>query len=324
MNTSFLEKIAVGTSALLFSVSAFSFTPRPAPDPVPEPPVPCEGECDFTRGADPTSSYLEASSGPYSVRTENVARSVSGFGGGTIHYPTNTSGTMGAIAIVPGFFAAESSIAWWGPRLASHGFVVITIATNSTLDQPGSRATQLNSALDHVISQSNSSSSAISGMVDSSRVGVMGWSMGGGGALRVASGNRLSAVIPLAPWNTGGNDFDEIDTPTLIKFIAMSSPFKDSEKQMLLETYNLYDLSNKILTLFDYYEKNTPKHIFVINPLKPPYVNIFKNCNTIRLRYFEENYERITNRYFNSWWWPYRFIGSICAVGIKKRNYNNR
>jgi dienelactone hydrolase len=216
MNTSFLEKIAVGTSALLFSVSAFSFTPRPAPDPVPEPPVPCEGECDFTRGADPTSSYLEASSGPYSVRTENVARSVSGFGGGTIHYPTNTSGTMGAIAIVPGFFAAESSIAWWGPRLASHGFVVITIATNSTLDQPGSRATQLNSALDHVISQSNSSSSAISGMVDSSRVGVMGWSMGGGGALRVASGNRLSAVIPLAPWNTGGNDFDEIDTPTLI------------------------------------------------------------------------------------------------------------
>jgi len=215
MNTSLLEKIAIGTSTLLFSVSAFSFTPSPTPDPIPEP-EPCQGECDFTRGPSPTSSYLEASSGPYSVNTVNVSRSVSGFGGGTIHYPTNTDGTMGAIAIVPGFFAAESSIAWWGPRLASHGFVVITIATNSTLDQPASRATQLDNALDYVISQSNSNSSDISGMVDSNRVGVMGWSMGGGGALRVASGNRLSAAIPLAPWNTGSNDFDQIDTPTMI------------------------------------------------------------------------------------------------------------
>jgi dienelactone hydrolase len=215
VNTSILEKIAVGTSALLFSVSAFSFTPSPTPDPTPDP-EPCQGECDFTRGADPTASYLEAASGPYSVNTVNVSSSVSGFGGGTIHYPTNTTGTMGAISIVPGFFAAESSIEWWGPRLASHGFVVITIATNSIFDQPGSRETQLGRALDYVISQSNSSNSAISGMVDSSRVGVMGWSMGGGGALRSAVGNRLSAAIPLAPWNTGGNDFDEIDTPTMI------------------------------------------------------------------------------------------------------------
>ena len=123
---------------------------------------------------------------------------------------------MGAIAVVPGFLAGESSIAWWGPRLASHGFVVITIATNSTFDQPASRETQLGRALDYVISQSNSSSNPISGMVDSSRVGAMGWSMGGGGALRIASGDRLSAAIPLAPWHTGSNDFDEIDTPTMI------------------------------------------------------------------------------------------------------------
>jgi len=215
MNKSILEKVVVGTSALLFSISAFSFTPSPTPTPDPEP-EPCQGECDFTRGPDPTSSYLEATQGPYSVDTVNVSRSVSGFGGGTIHYPTNTTGTMGAIAVVPGFLAGESSISWWGPRLASHGFVVITIATNSTFDQPASRETQLGRALDYVISQSNSNSSDISGMVDSTRVGAMGWSMGGGGALRIASGSRLSAAIPLAPWHTGSNDFDEIDTPTMI------------------------------------------------------------------------------------------------------------
>ena len=217
MNKSILERLVVGTGALLFSISAFSFTPSPTPDPDPDPtPEPCQGECDFTRGPNPTSSYLEASSGPYTVRTSSVSRSVSGFGGGTIHYPTNTTGKMGAIAIVPGFLAAESSISWWGPRLASHGFVVITIATNSTFDQPASRETQLGRALDHLVSQSNSSNSPISGMVDSTRLGAMGWSMGGGGTLRLASGNRLVAAIPLAPWHSGSNNFNQIDTPTMI------------------------------------------------------------------------------------------------------------
>ncbi len=210
-------KLAFGASVLLVSMTALSFSPSPTPNPDPGPVIePCEVDCDFTRGQDPTASNLEASSGEYSVATQSVSSSVSGFGGGTIHYPTNTTGLMGAIAIVPGFFAAESSIEWWGPRLASHGFVVITIATNSIFDQPNSRETQLGRALDYVINQSNSSESVISGMVDSNRVGAMGWSMGGGGALRLASGERLSAVIPLAPWHSGSNSFDQIATPTLI------------------------------------------------------------------------------------------------------------
>jgi len=216
MMKSILEKLVFGTSVLAFSVSAFSFTPPPEPNPDPDPTPPCEVDCDFTRGPDPSSSYLEAASGPYSVNTINVSSSVSGFGGGTVYYPTGTSGLMGAISIAPGFFAAESSIGWWGPRLASHGFVVITIATNSIFDGTDSRATQLDRALDYVINQSNSGSSAISGMVDSNRVGAMGWSMGGGGSLILGSGTRLSAVIPLAPWESGSNNFDQMTAPTLI------------------------------------------------------------------------------------------------------------
>lgn len=215
MKNTILKKLSFGTGVLLVSINALSWTPSPIPDPDPDP-TPCQEDCDFTRGPNPTVASLENSAGPYSVSTQGVARSVSGFGGGTIHFPTNTSGRMGAIAIAPGFLAGESSIEWWGPRLASHGFVIITIATNSVFDQPSSRQTQLASALDYVISQSNSSSSQIAGMVDSTRVGAMGWSMGGGGALRLASGERLSAVIPLAPWHTGSNSFNQLETPTLI------------------------------------------------------------------------------------------------------------
>lgn len=217
MNKSILKKLSFGTSVLLVSMNALSWTPSPTPNPDPIPdPTPCQDDCDFTRGPNPTPSSLEASTGPYSIATRSVASSVSGFGGGTLHYPTNTTGTMGAIAVVPGFLLQESSIDFWGPKLASHGFVVITISANSGFDQPASRATQLGRALDYVINQSNGSDSPISGMVDTTRLGVVGWSMGGGGALQLASGDRLSAAIPIAPWNQGGNRFDQIETPTLV------------------------------------------------------------------------------------------------------------
>jgi dienelactone hydrolase len=215
MNKSILKKLAFGASVLLISMNAFSFTPSPIPIPDPEP-EPCQGDCGFTRGPNPTSAYLEAPAGPYTVASQRVSRSVSGFGGGTIYYPTNITGSMGAIAVGPGFLFQESSIDFWGPRLASHGFVIITTSTNTAFDQPNSRETQLERALDYVIDQSNASNSPISGMVDSNRLGAIGWSMGGGGALRLASGARLSAVIPLAPWHQGSNSFDQIETPTLI------------------------------------------------------------------------------------------------------------
>ncbi|MFL1405956.1 alpha/beta hydrolase family protein [Marinobacter sp. M1N3S26] len=176
----------------------------------------CESDCGYERGPDPSESFLEASSGPYSVRTSSVSSFVSGFGGGTIHYPTGTTGTMAAIVVIPGFVSPESSIAWWGPKLASHGFVVMTIATNSGYDQPGSRATQLNNALDYLIEQNDNSRSPINGMIDTARLGVMGWSMGGGGTLRVATEGRVSAAIPLAPWDSSSLQFRSIETPTLI------------------------------------------------------------------------------------------------------------
>jgi len=216
MNKFISKKLAFGASVLLVSMSAFSFTPSPMPNPEPDPgPGPCE-DCDFTRGPAPTSASLETSAGPYSVASQSVSRSVSGFGGGTIYYPTNTTGTMGAIAVVPGFLLQEPFIDFWGPRLASHGFVVITISANSGNDSPTSRAAQLGRALDYVINQSNSGDSPISGMVDGSRVGAIGWSLGGGGTLRLASGERLSAAIPIAPSDSSNNDFDQIKTPTLI------------------------------------------------------------------------------------------------------------
>ncbi len=201
---------AVAASALLFSASVM------ASNPTPEPPPP-GGDSSYQRGPNPTVAFLEGSRGQYRVATSNVSSLVSGFGGGTIYYPSNSSGgTMGGIVVIPGYVSSQSSIQWWGPKLASYGFVVMTIDTNSGLDQPPSRARQINSALDYLVDQNTNRNSPVRGMIDTQRLGVIGWSMGGGGTIRVAGEGRLKAAIPLAPWDTSTTPSRRVDAPTLI------------------------------------------------------------------------------------------------------------
>jgi dienelactone hydrolase len=166
-------------------------------------------------GPNPTKASLEASAGPFTVKKFTVSRP-SGYSAGTVYYPTNANAKVGVISIVPGFVSYQSSVAWWGPRLASHGFVVVTIDTITTADQPDSRSRQQLAALDQVVALGNNSSSPLYNKIDGTRTGVMGWSMGGGGSL-ISAKNRpsIKAAAPQAPWATLEN-FSSITVPTLI------------------------------------------------------------------------------------------------------------
>ncbi len=167
----------------------------------------------YERGPAPTNAILEASRGPFATSSIDVSSwSVTGFGGGVIYYPTSTAeGTFGAVAISPGYTASWSSLSWLGPRIASHGFVVIGIETNSRLDQPASRGRQLLAALDYLTQRSS-----VRGRIDSSRLAVAGHSMGGGGSLEAAAARpSLQAAVPLAPWNLD-KTWSEVRVPTLI------------------------------------------------------------------------------------------------------------
>lgn len=154
----------------------------------------------YQRGPAPTRSAL-VQDGPYAVATASVSRlAARGFGGGTIYYPTRTTETFGGIAVSPGYTADATSLAWFGRRLASHGFVVLVINTNSRFDFPDSRADQLQAALDYLVSRSPS---AVRARLDASRLAVAGHSMGGGGSLRISERNgQLKAAVPLTPWHT--------------------------------------------------------------------------------------------------------------------------
>jgi predicted dienelactone hydrolase len=133
-------------------------------------------------GQAPTAANITGN-GSFAVSQQSIPASVAGFGGGIAYYPT-TAGRYPVISISPGFTARWSSISWLGPRVASWGFVVVGIETNSTSDQPTSRGTQLLAALNWAV---NTAPAAVRDRVDGSRRGVAGHSMGGGGTLSALS-----------------------------------------------------------------------------------------------------------------------------------------
>jgi dienelactone hydrolase len=168
----------------------------------------------FQRGPDPTLAMIQASTGPFATSSTTVAKSATnnGFGGGTIYFPTDTSqGTFAAMVIAPGFTETQSAVSWLGPRLASFGFVIFTINTNSTSDQPSTRAREILAALDYLTSTSTAKS-----RVDAARLGASGHSMGGGGTLEASvSRPSLKAAVPMDPWDQTKN-FSTDTVPTLI------------------------------------------------------------------------------------------------------------
>jgi len=164
------------------------------------------------RGPDPTESALERD-GPFEIRTITLGDSETpGFGAATIYVPEDTSGgPFAGVSMSPGFTSTQRTMAWFARRVASHGFVVINTNTNSRTDFPRSRGTQTLAALRFLASDS-----PVANIVDGDRLGAMGYSMGGGGALQAAaSDGSIGAVVAIAPWNTI-KDWSESEVPTFI------------------------------------------------------------------------------------------------------------
>lgn len=160
----------------------------------------------YQRGPDPTPTSVLQQRGPFAHQSVRVqGSSALGFNRGTIYYPTDTSqGTFGGVAVSPGFLSGENLIAWTGPFLASHGFVVMTIETFGLFDFPSQRADQLQAALDYMVERSPS---AVRTRLDPDRLAVMGHSMGGGATLEASMENagEIDAAVALQPWHLFAN-----------------------------------------------------------------------------------------------------------------------
>ncbi len=162
-----------------------------------------DGNC-FCRGDDPTE-ISASQAGPFSFESYSQGFSPgAGVTSHTVWYPVDAEPPFAGIAIVPGFVSPESSISDWGPFLASHGIVAVTIGVPGG-DQPPTRASKLMTTVDGIIAEHTRTGSPLEGKLDVTRMAVAGWSMGGGGAMIAASENpQLSAAIGFAAWGPRG------------------------------------------------------------------------------------------------------------------------
>jgi predicted dienelactone hydrolase len=170
----------------------------------------------FQRGPNPTATTIY-NRGPFAVSQVDAS---GGLGGGfnnvTIYYPNDTSqGTFAGVVVSPGFLSPKSLMLWAGPKIASHGFVVAIMEPNSVFDFPNARRDQL-SAIIRFLSGS-SAPAAVRQRLDTNRIGVMGHSMGGGGALQVATRDNpdVDAVVGLQPFDPAAS-YGNSTTPAMI------------------------------------------------------------------------------------------------------------
>ncbi|HET8933582.1 MAG TPA: hypothetical protein VFN67_09090 [Polyangiales bacterium] len=175
----------------------------------------------FIRGEDPTMDTV-MKNGPYKV--ESYADGIKdgpAFLAATIYYPVDADPPFAGIVACPGFTALQDSVAPWGPFLASHGIVLMTIDTNTTGDSVDLRQEALLDALSSLKAEQERSDSPIKGKLDMARFGLMGWSMGGGGTWLNANTHpelksALSLAGHIATQAGGAGQLTKVTVPTLM------------------------------------------------------------------------------------------------------------
>ena len=197
------------------------------------------------------------------MNQNNGLRNGPDYGNATVYYPVNATPPFASIAIVPGFTGTQSSVAAWGPFLASNGIVTIIIDTNSPVDLPNDRADALVDALETIRQENTRSASPLFGQLDINRFAVMGHSMGGGGAQLAASLDpNLKAVIALTPWLNSPNSND-LNHPVPVLILSGENDPTAPPNQHANVHYNLTPNSTDKLL----FEVNNGNHSIANDPV---------------------------------------------------------
>lgn len=179
----------------------------------------------------------------YEVRTYEPEVGAEAFAGAMVFYPLTLSfdPPNGAVAFVPGFRAPASVYEWWGPALASLGYSVFILETNTPTDALAARADALIAAVDLIKAENQNPDAPVANKIDPEKIAIMGHSMGGGASLVAATqmGDSIKAVIPLAlyccePGQSFSGDYGSLTLPTMIIASAEDEVAPPAEHAKLL------------------------------------------------------------------------------------------
>ncbi len=166
-----------------------------------------------------------AMTGQYEVISYSEGLGDPAFANPLIYYPRNATPPFAAVVVMQAFLLTRSSTVPWANFLASHGIVGVTVDTTSSMDGVPERADDIEAQVRMIRGEHTRAGSPLQGKLDPSRIGVLGWSMGGSAALLAAnrSPTLLRAVSAFQPWtpNSGVSNFPQVTAPTLVFAGAM-------------------------------------------------------------------------------------------------------
>ncbi len=158
--------------------------------------------------------------GPYGYRSYTLSR-LQTPGGATVYYPNTAKPPFSGLVFTPPYTGTQSMFRAWGPFFASHGIVLVTMDTATTLDSVDQRASQQKRVLDALKNENTRSNSPLRGKLNTARLGAVGWSMGGGATwINSAEYSGLKTAMSLAGHNLTAVDIDSkgynTKVPTLL------------------------------------------------------------------------------------------------------------
>ena len=136
--------------------------------------------------------------GPYSYSTVQL----NGYtAGATVYYPTSATAPFSSIVFMQPYTGTQSMDADWGPFFASWGFVYVNCSSTTIYDSVDSRATQQANAVAKLKAENTRTGSVLKGKLNTSRIGIMGWSMGGGATWINSATSGFKSAMTLAGHN---------------------------------------------------------------------------------------------------------------------------
>lgn len=196
--------IAGFTTLVMLSTHLQALSQVPPTDPNSDP----LGECPSSAICRSEAPGSYSGNGPYGYRSYTLSR-LQTPGGATVYYPANAEPPFSGMVFTPPYTGIQAMYAAWGPFFASHGMVLVTMDTTTTLDTVDQRASQQKTMLNVLKQENTRTGSPLRGKLDTSRLGAVGWSMGGGATwINAAEYSGLKTAMSLAGHNMSAMDIN--------------------------------------------------------------------------------------------------------------------
>ncbi len=154
--------------------------------------------------------------GPYSTCTYTPP-DTSGYNGARVYYPCNISGTHGATTLTGGYTNTYSNMAWIANHLSKWGYIVFAMTPNNRYGNNPSWTSAHRSGIAQLKVENTRSGSPLQGKVDVSKLQIMGFSKGGGGALLASAslGAGVKTTQAMAPYMDSSYNLSAIRSATI-------------------------------------------------------------------------------------------------------------